>query len=216
MIIGYNDTSKTEDQDMVLLQPESEEFPEEAGDNRQLEKDLGKTKKSAYSPGMLHNFMCQWRSYIHFAKRYRVSEWPVTEHTICLFAQHLAYTFKSAKAVKNYVYGLRTLHVLTQTTPPNLKHPEIKLTFRGLNKVLTHEVKRAQPLTPDILLDVLQYLNLNRHVDRVFWALLLTGFFGMLCKSNLIPDSKDSFDPVKQLTRGHVSFVENLAVIRVT
>ena len=49
---------------------------------------------------------------------------------------------------------------------------------------------------------MLGYLDLKKHRDLVFWAILLVGFFGMLRKSNLIPDSQASFDPIKQLTRG--------------
>ena len=38
----------------------------------------------------------------------------------------------------------------------------------------------------------------------------------MLRKSNLMPDTKDSFDGFKQLTRGHISFREDIAIINVT
>ena len=60
--------------------------------------------------------------------------------------------------------------MLTQATLPNLKDPEIRLTLRGLNKLLTHEVKKAQPLTPDILLDIFNWLSMRKHKDRIFWA----------------------------------------------
>ena len=38
----------------------------------------------------------------------------------------------------------------------------------------------------------------------------------MLRKSNLMPDTKNSFDGFKQLTRGHISFREDIAIINVT
>ena len=83
---------------------------------------------------------------------------------------------------------------------------------RTLNKL----TKQAQPLTLEILTDILGYLNLQRTKDRVFWAILLVGFFGMLRKSNLIPDQVSDFDPNKQLTRAHIPFRDRVAIINVT
>ena len=90
------------------------------------------------------------------------------------------------------------------------------LTLRGLTKIMARPVKRAQPLTPEILMDIVAFLNLSKRTDLVFWGILVIGFFAMLRKSNLMPDSRDSFDPVKQLTRGHVKFRQNIAIISVT
>ena len=87
--------------------------------------------------------------------------------------------------------------------------------MRGLTKRLAHEVKRAQHLMPDILLDILGFLDLNKHCDLVFWAILLIGFFGMLRKSNLLPTMKESFDPVKQLMRDHIRFVGDMVIVKV-
>ena len=160
--------------------------------------------------------MSQWCSFYHFCRRYKFTQWPVSEHMLCLYAQFLAYSFHSSKAIRNYLYGICTLHFLTKSDPPNLKDAEVRLTLRGLNKILAKPVKRAQPLTPDILLDLLTFLDLSKHRDLVFWATLLVGFFAMLRKSNLMPDSKEGFDPIRQLTRGHVSFEGQVAFIHVT
>ena len=77
-------------------------------------------------------------------------------------------------------------------------------------------IKQAQPLTPDILLDILAQLDLEKKPDLVFWATLVIGFFGMLRKSNLMPDTKKGFDPSKQLMRSHIYFQEYLAILRIT
>ena len=79
------------------------------------------------------------------------------EHNICLYAHFLAYSFKSAKSVRAYLYGVKTLHVLMKVKVPNLQDIEVKLTLRGLNKLLITPVKQAQPLTPEVLLDILNF-----------------------------------------------------------
>ena len=73
-----------------------------------------------------------------------------------------------------------------------------------------------RPLTPKILTDLFTFLDLSKRVDLCFWATLLVGFFGMLGKSNLMPDSKILFDGMHQLTWGHISFRSGVAVIQVT
>ena len=204
----------------VTLQPSNDEFDEttkaEQDARNKLEQDLRSTQKSAYAQGTLNNFLCYWRAFIRFSKKYKIYEWPVSVHTLCLFAQHLAYTFHSSKSVRNYLFGIRTLHILARMEPPNLKDIEVSLTLRGLAKKMKNTVRRAHPLTPSILLDILSLLNLNKKADLVFWATLVVGFFGMLRKSNLMPDAKNSFDPERQLSRGHVYFSEGIAVIKIT
>ena len=136
-------TSGTQPDDVVSINAESDkEPPEGVGD---LEKDLANTQKSAYAAGTLRNLMTQWRSFYRFCKKYKLTNWPVDEHTLCLYAQFLAYSFHSAKSIRNYLYGIRTLHLLTKVTPPSFKDAEVRLTLRGLNKLLARPVKRAQP-----------------------------------------------------------------------
>ena len=174
------------------------------------------TQKSAYSSGTFRNLICQWKSFFRFVRKYSIHSWPVSEHEVALYAQFLSYSFKSAKAVRNYLSGLKTLHVLTKVKSPDLKDPEIRITIKALEKKMAREIKRAQPLTPEILMDLLTFLDLNEHADFVFWVILLIGFFGMLRKSNLMPDKLKDFDPIKHLTRGHVTFQEGLAILKVT
>ena len=169
------------------------------------------TQKLAYAKGG-----GQWRSYLRFAKKYKIKQWPISEHTLCLYAQYLSYTFHSPKAVRNYLSGIRTLHILLKTQPPNLKDIEVRLTLRGLERLMKHEVKQAQPLTPEILQDILPYLDLSKRTDLAFWGVLIVGFFAMLRKSNLLSDSVASFNPLKQLTGNHVEFKQGLALLKIT
>ena len=218
MILGSKGpvVAGTTNEDTVTLAPEADETREPPETVQGLEADLAVTQKSAYAAGTLKNLITQWRSFYRFAIKYKLLDWPVKTHTLCLYAQFLAYSFHSAKSVRNYLYGIRTLHILTKTTPPDYKDIELKLTLRGLNKVLARPVKRAQPVTPEILLDLVSLLDLSKRRDLVFWAIILIGFFGMLRKSNLIPDKVDSFDPKKQLTRSHITFYQDIAILNIT
>ena len=97
----------------------------------QLEKDLRKTQASPYASGTLCNLKCQWRSFQCFSFAAKIFEWPVSNHTICLFTQYLAYTFHSAKTVRNYLNGVRMVHILMQAELLNMADIEVHITLMG-------------------------------------------------------------------------------------
>ena len=200
----------------VSLHPENDEFQEIPETREGLEKDLKKTRKRAYSKGILKNLFCQWRSFTRFNAKYNINQWPVDEHTISLYARFLAYTFHSPKSIKNYLYGIRTLHLLLGAVPPNLKDIQVRLTLRGIEKILSHTPKQAFPISPEILTDILGFIDLRKRKDRIFWGILLVGFWGMFRKSNLVSDSRKSFDPIKQMTVNHITIKQGLAIVKAT
>ena len=189
------------------------EFQETPEDRRsKLEMDLQTTRASAYAKGTLKNLACQWRAFRCFSISINLFQWPVSEHTLCLFAQFLAYSFHSVSLVKNYLVGIKTIHVLCKARPPNLSNIEVRLTLMGLNKTMVNVVKQAEPITPEILLDIVVHLDLTKRMDLVFWGVLVVGFFTFFRKSNLVPDAIDEFNPLKQPTKGSIRF-ENMLVL---
>lgn len=58
-------------------------------------------------------------------------------------------------------------------------------------------------------------LDPEKQEDSVFWAILLTGFFLLLRKSNLVPDTQNSFNGEKQLTRKQVKVRKHCVKITV-
>ena len=94
--------SNREEDDTVSIQVDSDEFGEPPKTKQGLEMALHKTQATAYAQGTLHNLLCQWRSFLHFYKKYKIKQWPTDKHTVCLYAQFLAYSFKSASSVWGY------------------------------------------------------------------------------------------------------------------
>ena len=205
-----------DESDAVIINVSGDKFAEEKGDLQQLEKDLHVTQSKAYASGTLKNLACQWRSFRRFSFRYNIFDWPVQPHTICLFAQFLVYSFHSAKAVRNDIDGVRKVHILLRAEPPTMADIEVRITLLGLNKTMLCPVKQVAPITSEIMLDMVTFLALTKRADLVFWLVIVVGFFTFFRKSNLIPDSKESFDPMKQLTRSDVQFDDTLAILNVS
>ena len=65
-----------------------------------------------------------------------------------------ACVFASAQSIRNYLNGVKLYHLLNDAEFPSLQDFQIKLTLRGLSKVLFHSPKQAAPFTPEILLEI--------------------------------------------------------------
>ena len=120
-------------------------------DREDLECDLRKTWKEAFSKGMVKNLLSQWRIFYAFCKIYAIFIWPVTAHVLCLFVQFLSYNLKSPFSIVNYMSGVCTLHLLTNFPPPDMQNYEVKIMVKGLRRKMKHEVKQAVPITPLLL-----------------------------------------------------------------
>ena len=99
---------------------------------------------------------------------------------------------------------------------PDLQNFEVVMTLRGLKKVMMTPIKQAQPMTPQILLDMHDMLDLDQLEDVDFWAAVLIGFFAMLRKNHLVPNHHSEFDPKNQFTRWHLLLGEVSASLLVT
>ena len=93
--------------DEVTLHADTDEFKEPPDSKPELENALSKTQARAYTKGTIKNLLSQWKALARFCKKYDIDEWPLKEHTVCLFAQYLAYSFHSARSVRNYINGVK-------------------------------------------------------------------------------------------------------------
>ena len=107
------------------------------------------------------------------------------------------------QSIRNYLSGVKPLHVFTGFEFPFYETPELKLTLRGLDRILKHAPSRAPPVTPELLRELIQCASTSPH-DLVFSCAFLFAFFLFARISNLVPASVSSFDPSKQLCRGEI------------
>ena len=60
------------------------------------------------------------------------------------------------QSVRNYLSGVKYLHVSTGFDFPFYEAPELKLTLHGLDRMVKHAPSRAPPVTPSLLRAILQ------------------------------------------------------------
>ncbi|MES9881885.1 MAG: hypothetical protein ABW185_13485 [Sedimenticola sp.] len=155
-----------------------------------LKQELAVSKKSGYAEGTSINLRIQWKSFLLFCFHFKLLPVPVSTETLSLYAQFLSRSFASTDSIRNYVSGVRTMHLLLGV---DLKINDflLNLGLKGINRLHPHCVKQALPITPRILKDMRHLLNLSTPIDATFWCLCLFAFFLLARKSNLVLNNKN-------------------------
>ena len=109
-------------------------------------------------------------------------------------------------SIRNYLSGVKLLHLFTGADYPFTKDFILSLTLRGIARNALHTPRRAPPVTPSILLRISHVLDCegDPRSSTLFCAFLFT-FYLMARLANIVPKSAKSFDPRRHLTRGDVA-----------
>ena len=171
---------------------------------QKLRKDLNKSRKAAYAESTSKNLKTQWKSFLLFCIHFNLEALPTSLDTVCLYAQFLSRSFKTVDSIRNYLSGVKLMHPFSACPYPDLSAFDLKLALRGLKRLKPHCPKQALPITPSLLLQFFQFLDMDNPYHATLWCLFLGlfAFFLMLRKSNLDPLSKTQVDLNKILSRG--------------
>ena len=167
---------------------------------------------NAYTPGSWSNLHLQWRSYFAFTQYFNFNALPASHTVLTLYAQLLSRSMQSVDSIRNYISGIKSLHLLSNLPIKQFDHPQLKFTLDGIRRNLQHTPQRASPITPSILHKIISLLNPTIPNHTTYIALFLTAFFTMARKSNLVPtphiNSPDHF-----ITRQDISLSSDTAII---
>ena len=167
--------------------------------------------KSYNAPSTRHNKETHLNRYLDFCALIKMKPFPISKFKICKYAMHLANTVKTIQAIKAYcstvcdeneIRGFRPVH-------RGLKYYRM---LAGIRRNKHHQVKRAQPMTPQLLERILQVVNLKNQKEFVIWSSMLTGYFVVLRKSNFVP-MKRFHDTVHNICRRDVKYTSGVMVI---
>ena len=162
----------------------------------QLSHDL---IKFSYAATSLNNLHTHKKRYMDFCMIFKLRPFPVTQWQAVRYAAFLTFYFKSPKSVENYVSSICTINELSGFGKV-VKGIFYKKAMAGIRRKLKHSETRAQPLTFEMLHEMLLQVNFNDDKELVAWVVVIYGFHLFLRKSNLVPDSK-VLDDEKQFQR---------------
>jgi hypothetical protein len=171
--------------------------------------------KHAYPDSTNTNIVTQWEFYFMFCFCFNLIPIPTTINIMSLYSQFLSRSFKSVDSIRNYISGVKLLHLFLDKEYPQFDSFHLKLVLKGLSRTKPHCPKQAQPINPKLLCDMFEIFNHKNSYDATFWCLFIHAFFLMFRKSNLVPDSVRSFNGVKQLCRKNFTFDKDSGILLV-
>ena len=169
--------------------------------------EVARTKAQSLKDSTKRNILCYLTSYEKFCDRFLLTYFPCDNTQLCRFGQHLSRTFDSPDAVNNYISGVRTCMALLGFPIPDIKDKQMQMFSTGLRCSMLHEVKQAAPVTPELLIRLSKVVDYRDQVEMVAWVGVLLGFYMFLRKSNLVPDTMDTFNAQQQFTRGDFNII---------
>lgn len=181
----------------------------------QLDEQCYQTMRHSYRTSTMKNYRSQALIYHRFCEFYGLRMFPADTWQMVRYARYIANTVTSYETVLQYVGGVRRLHKLAGIPVPGPEDPNLQHILRGIKYELAHAVKQAKPITPDILRDIYNHVQLQNVFEIVCYTALLLGFYMFLRKSNLVPDTTRSFNSKEQLTRSDVRTHQNLVAVEV-
>ena len=172
-----------------------------------LDIQVAQTKGEALKESTKKNLLTHLKAYEKFCNRYLLQYFPCDTQQLCRFGQHLSSTFQSPDAVGNYISGIRTCLALLGLEVPPAQDKQMQMFLQGLKRIMAHAVKQAAPITPEILLRLSRVVNYQDQVEMISWVGVLLGFYMFLRKSNLVPDTMDTFQPEHQFCRADMNLL---------
>ena len=149
---------------------------------------------------------------------------PVTGEQLCLYALWLwkVRGLKSPKSIRIYLSALRTMHLrldLPCHTPTS--YAPLGQVLTGLAREAQHVPKKALPITPDILFNLLRsrphnpLCNIQQITLSTLKSLTLLLFLTMSRSANMVPESRTKFDLRYLLKWGDIQKMDNGVLITV-
>ena len=182
---------------------------------QQLDEEMEQKTLHGLGGSSVKSFRTHVNAYVEFCILFGLHLFTVTVTHFRRYITHLQRTHKSVESIKNYVSGVKKLFYLVGIEPPDLSDYLYNLTLRGILRDKDHVVRRANPVTPELLAAMFQHVDVNSEVQLVAWVAILLGFYMFFRKSNLVPDSISSFNLSKHLSRGNIYKWGDIFIVRV-
>ena len=138
---------------------------------------------------------------------------PISSEQLCLYIQFLSRSLKSPKSVANYISGLKFYHSLHGVQFPDTSSFEVRLTMKGIQRVLAHVPSPAAPITLTILTKIYHVLDMSDITHLVYWSLFLFMFLLFSRKSQFLPETFSQNQLSHLVQRGDVQFKGGLLLV---
>ena len=86
---------------------------------------------------------------------------------------------------------------------------QINTILQALKRKLAKVPFQVMPITPKILCDLYNFVDVKNPADLALWCSFLVAFYCLFRKANVAPKSLATFNPIKELSRQKFAFLDN-------
>ena len=95
---------------------------------------------------------------------------------------------------------MRNLQQLAGYPVPPPDSPNLKTVLEGIKTHLAKPTKQPSPMSLQILYEISEFVDQKNPFHMANYSAILTGFYLILCASNLVPTTCTNFNPHEQFT----------------
>ena len=195
---------------MITLSPRSRQPTRPVWTRERLERERAIAIGSSIDASSASSYSSALNSYITFCNAHNFPVEP-TSDTLSFYTVYMSHFIKP-KSVDSYLSG-----ICNQLEPffPNVRsirrHHIVSRTLQGCKKLRGSPTSRKRPLTRTELAQLQPVYTASPHLDDLlFFAMLLTGFHGLLRLGEMAwPDKKDLQDYRKVVMRSSIQVRES-------
>ena len=164
--------------------------------------------------GSWANRISHLKAYIAFTIYYGIQDFPLLLGVLLRFIALLArgpYAFGSAA---NILSSLRWFtKILDPSSDKLFETVLVTISMKGLKAQLSRPRRQKLPLCVDHLAKFYEILDFSNVKQLACWCAMLLAFFGCFRLSNLVPSSKNNFDPLKHLKRNDIVLNKDFVLV---
>ena len=168
----------------------------------------------AFRPATQKAYARMFREFMGFLVAAGLLINQVNTVTLLIFMEYLLHHNFSSSNIVNYMAGIRSQFILHGLDTAPFRDERIHLFQKSLTITRPLCPKTSFIITTDTLADIL-LVSASLEFPSTFQALYAFCFFSFLRLSKLLPHSKLSFDPTRQLCRGDLIFSHDTITVMI-
>ena len=125
-------------------------------------------------------------TYLNFKSSHKGDPLYPTYYDILSFVIFLRDRLKAPGSVLNYLSGVRTWVAATSGVTAPFESYQVSILKKGIANVMNHTPSQATPISPALLMNIVNSLCVQGNSTLVVRAVFLMAFFTLLRQSNLL------------------------------
>ena len=178
-----------------------------ASEFKQILASAHETQGFLFAPATKKNVRSHIRQFILFCVYFKRNILPADKETLVAFFELYSIT-ASYDHLKNVYSSIKFLHKALNL--PFIEDEfQVTTIMQSIKRKLAKTPFQVLPITPKILLDMYNFIDISKPLDLALWCSFLVAFYCLFRKANVAPKSLADFDPTRELSRQKIIILDD-------